>query len=83
MIPCAGASEQEVLAYAGAAEAYSEHPLAEAVRQAVAAQQIPLTAPDAFTALPGLGVRATVNGHQITVGNAIGGSYRRRRTCRR
>jgi Cd2+/Zn2+-exporting ATPase/Cu+-exporting ATPase len=69
VIACAGARAEEVLALAGAAERYSEHPLAEAVRQAVAARQIPLGTPVGFTALPGAGVRAEINGHQITVGN--------------
>jgi P-type Cu+ transporter len=69
VISCAGANAEEILALAGAAERYSEHPLAEAVRQAVAARQIALATPATFTPLPGAGVRADIDGHQITVGN--------------
>ena len=58
-----------VLALAASAERYSEHPLAEAVRVAAQARSLPLSQPETFEAMPGLGVRALVNGHRVTVGN--------------
>jgi Cd2+/Zn2+-exporting ATPase/Cu+-exporting ATPase len=64
-----GLSSTDVLQLAVSAERYSEHPLAEAVRAAAQAQNIELLEPHDFEALPGLGVRARVNGSVITVGN--------------
>ena len=48
----------------------SEHPLAQAVRQAAAEYSLSLYEPRHFEAIPGLGVRAEVNGDTIAVGNA-------------
>jgi len=67
--PLSTLAEDEVLALAASAERYSEHPLAEAVRRAAAARQLPLDAPEEFEAIPGLGVRARVNGRGISVGS--------------
>lgn len=64
-----GLSKRELLTLAASAERYSEHPLAEAVRRAAHTRQLTLAEPAAFTAIPGMGVRATVNGHRVTVGN--------------
>lgn len=72
IIPLNGASPHEVLALAAAAERYSEHPLAEAVRGAAQERKIPLGRPERFDALPGLGVRARINGNVITVSRAGG-----------
>jgi cation-transporting P-type ATPase J len=64
----AGRDEREILSLAAAAENPSEHPLARAV--VTAARDAGLTAPPAakFTALPGRGVSAVVNGHRIEIG---------------
>ena len=61
--------EREILALAAAAENPSEHPLARAV--VAAARDAGLAAPAAaeFTALPGRGVSAVVNGHRIEIGS--------------
>jgi Cd2+/Zn2+-exporting ATPase/Cu+-exporting ATPase len=64
-----GASDAEVLCLAAAAEHYSEHPLAEAVRAAAWECQCPIEEPQAFEAIPGMGVRARVRGRRVTVGN--------------
>lgn len=64
-----GLHETEVLALAASAERYSEHPLAEAVRAAARTQNLPLAEPHDFKAIPGLGVRARVNGNRVAVGN--------------
>jgi len=62
-------SESDVLALAASAERYSEHPLAEAVRAAADEEGLPLSEPRDFEALPGLGVRARVNGDKIALGS--------------
>ena len=69
VIATAGRVEEEVLALAAAAEAGSEHPLAEAVM--TAATDRGLTPPQLrrFEAIPGQGVEATVGGRQVRVGN--------------
>lgn len=58
-----------ILQLSASAERYSEHPLAEAVRQAARDQNLDLLEPEAFEAIPGLGVKARLNGHQVWVGN--------------
>ena len=69
VIPLNGLAASEVLALAASAERYSEHPLAEAVRAAARAQSLPLAEPDNFEAIPGLGLRAQVNGSVVMIGN--------------
>lgn len=64
-----GSSADEVLSLAASAERYSEHPLAEAVREAAKARNLPLHEPEGFEAIPGTGVRAWVNDRLIAVGN--------------
>jgi Cd2+/Zn2+-exporting ATPase/Cu+-exporting ATPase len=64
-----GLSTSEVLALAASAERYSEHPLAEAVRAAARAQNLSLSEPQGFEAIPGMGVRARVNGSLVAIGN--------------
>jgi Cd2+/Zn2+-exporting ATPase/Cu+-exporting ATPase len=59
----------KVLFFAASAERYSEHPLAEAVRAAARQQGLGLGEPQDFQAVPGLGVRATVDGHRVEVGS--------------
>ncbi len=61
---------EELLLLAAAAERYSEHPLAEAVRAAARLRNGPIPAADRFEAVPGCGVRATVDGRRIVVGNS-------------
>ncbi|GAA0134062.1 heavy metal translocating P-type ATPase [Paenibacillus sp. YSY-4.3] len=61
-------AEQEFLRLAGAAERNSEHPLAEAIVFGI--QERGVTPPDAasFEAIPGYGVRASVEGKDILIG---------------
>ena len=70
IVPLAGATAEEVLLLAASAERDSEHPLAEAVRQKADAAGLTLQAVSQFEAIPGMGIRARVNGVQISVGNA-------------
>jgi Cd2+/Zn2+-exporting ATPase/Cu+-exporting ATPase len=64
-----GWSEDEVLVLAAAAERDSEHPLAEAVREAARERGATVPVPASFEALPGRGVRAVVEGHTVEVGS--------------
>lgn len=62
-------SEIQILSYAGAVEKGSEHPLAAAVVNAAQGKRIELSNPSSFEALPGLGVKATVDGRDVLLGN--------------
>jgi Cu+-exporting ATPase len=62
-----GTSEEELLRMAGAAERDSEHPVARAIGEVVAKRGIKIPEPTKFTAIPGIGVTAYVEGHQIEV----------------
>jgi Cu2+-exporting ATPase len=65
-----GMAEADVLGLVAAVERESEHPLAEAVvHRAESAGAAKLTATD-FTNLPGQGATATVDGHNVAVGNS-------------
>lgn len=48
----------------------SEHPLASAVREEATRRGLQVTVPEAFEALPGRGLRATVDGVELLVGSA-------------
>ena len=69
VIPLTGLSTTAILSLAASAERYSEHPLAEAVRAAARTRSISLSEVDEFEAIPGMGVRARVNGRSVSVGN--------------
>lgn len=64
-----GLSEERLLTLAASAERYSEHPLAEAVRQAARDRGLRLLDPQDFIAEPGRGVRAQVDGTSVEVGS--------------
>jgi len=58
-----------VLAQAAALEEKSEHPLAEAITHAAAAQGLALPRVDDFQAVPGMGVEAKILGQDVLLGN--------------
>jgi P-type Cu+ transporter len=66
---CAGIGESEVIRMVASAESRSEHPLASAVVEFATRQGIALSEPSSFEALPGRGVHAVVDGHDVWVGN--------------
>ena len=70
VVPASGASADDVLLHAAAAETFSEHPVAKAIVAHAAARGLRVPQPTAFTNEPGLGVVATVNGAETVVGNA-------------
>ena len=69
IVPIGKLTEIQILGYAGAVEKGSEHPLATAVVNAAQDKRIELSEPSGFEALPGLGVTATVRGHEVLLGN--------------
>jgi cation transport ATPase len=58
----------ELLRYAGAVEHASEHAIAAAISTAAVSEAGPLRAADGFQALPGLGARGVVDGHEVVLG---------------
>ena len=64
-----GLSRADLLGLAASAERYSEHPLAEAVRVLASAENVALTEPENFEAIPGHGVQAIINSQTIRIGN--------------
>jgi len=64
--PTPGFDRDEVLALAAAAEADSEHPLAQAIVSAASDLHVPAAAE--FTSSPAVGVRARVGGRTVEVG---------------
>src|SRR5881296_398596 len=69
IVPIGKLTEIQILSYAGAVEKGSEHPLAEAVVNAAQSKRLELSDPTGFEALPGLGVKATVEGREVLLGN--------------
>ncbi len=65
--PADGHDEPELLRLASAAEQGSEHPVARAIGEVVADRGMDLPPADAFTAVPGSGVTATVEGRSVVV----------------
>lgn len=70
VVPLNGRTADDVLGLAATAERDSEHPLAEAVRIAARERAVPQLEPEAFEAIPGLGVRARINGRTVTAGSS-------------
>lgn len=69
ILPGEGLTANELLTLAASAERYSEHPLAEAVRDKAREAGLRLLEPERFEAIPGHGVRAVLNGEEIAVGS--------------
>jgi P-type Cu+ transporter len=69
VIAAPGTDGTEALRLAGAVEDASEHPIGQAIAREAAARLGPPPAVTGFTALPGAGVRGTVDGLAVTVGS--------------
>lgn len=65
-----GISPERLTSMAAAAEAHSEHPTAQAITQFAQENGIHIPPTQEFRAIPGLGVRATVEGIEVLVGSA-------------
>jgi Cu+-exporting ATPase len=64
-------SEEEVLAWAAAAEKSSEHPLGDAIVKAAKVKNIEISLPESFEAVEGKGIAAQLNGRKVSVGNDV------------
>ena len=64
-----GFTKQQVLQFAGSAEKDSEHPLAEAIVKQAQEEKVDLTETEEFEAVPGKGVKCTVKGKAVLLGN--------------
>ena len=64
-----GVTEEELLCAAASLEKPSGHPLADAIVQEAARRSIPLCAVSDFTAVPGGGVQAVLDGKTLYAGN--------------
>jgi Cd2+/Zn2+-exporting ATPase/Cu+-exporting ATPase len=69
VVPLAGLAEDDVLALAATAERYSEHPLAEAVRQAAHARGLAPREPEETEVAVGAGIVARHAGRTLLLGN--------------
>ncbi len=69
VVPLDGMDEQSLLRLAGSADRLSEHPLAEAVVAGAGRRGVELAEPRGFESVTGRGVRATVDGRELLVGN--------------
>ena len=70
LLPAEGVSQQQLLGYAFALEAKSEHPLARAVLEKAKEWKLTPAEVQAFEALPGNGLFAELEGKALVGGNA-------------
>jgi Cu+-exporting ATPase len=69
VLATASFSEEEVLRLSASAERVSEHPLGEAIVRAASMKNLETYPASEFTALPGLGIEAVVDGKKLLSGN--------------
>jgi P-type Cu+ transporter len=69
LAPAPGWTEEEVLRTAASLDQGSEHPLAQAIVAEARRRQLPLSKPEAFESASGIGVRGTVEGRRVVLGN--------------
>ena len=69
ILPAQGFVEADILRLSASLERGSEHPLADAIVRAAKDRDIPLTEAADFDSPVGRGVRGTIEGHQVALGN--------------
>jgi Cu+-exporting ATPase len=69
LVPAEGVDEADLLRLAASLERASEHPLAAAIVAAAEERDLPLAAASDFDSITGKGVRGTVDGRQVALGN--------------
>lgn len=65
-----GVNNREILFFAASSEKGSEHPLGEAIVERAKAEDIDLKSPSEFNAIPGRGIKASIDGKAVLLGNA-------------
>lgn len=70
VMPADGVEQNELLRLCAAAESNSNHPIARSIKDACLEAGVKAPVPSEVEELPGLGVRATVEGQTLLVGNA-------------
>ena len=70
VLPQPGTSESELLQFVASLERSSEHPLAAAIVKGAEAKKLTLTDVQGFSSITGKGVKGTISGKQIAVGNS-------------
>lgn len=68
-IAAEGFEDEEVLRIAASIDQGSEHPLAHAIVAAARERKLQLTKPEAFESASGIGVRGTLDGERVALGN--------------
>jgi Cu+-exporting ATPase len=70
VIPQSGINENDLLQVVASLERSSEHPLAAAIVKGAEAKKLSLAEVEGFNSVTGKGVRGSVSGKQVAVGNA-------------
>ncbi|MCC5989647.1 MAG: copper-translocating P-type ATPase [Pararhodobacter sp.] len=68
--PAPGLVRADLLRLAAAAEAQSEHPIAQAVLRAARGEGMDLPTPESFDSITGFGLRARIEGRDVLIGAA-------------
>jgi Cu2+-exporting ATPase len=71
IIAAEGFARADVLVLAAALEKMSEHPLAQAILGHLISQGLPVLPVEGFTAVTGKGVRGSIDGQPVLLGNAL------------
>ena len=71
LMACADFGEDEVLRVAAGAERGSEHPVGAALVEEARRRGLAIPEASTFESIPGAGVHATVEGHDVWIGNAV------------
>ena len=71
VVAAEGFTEESVLGFAASIDQGSEHPLAQAIVSAARERGIALDKPDTFESSTGIGVRGSVAGRHIALGNTV------------
>lgn len=66
-----GLDENDILYYAGSAEMGSEHPLGQSIIEEANQKGLNLDSPTDFNAIPGKGIKTTIQGKEILIGNEL------------
>lgn len=69
VLTVSGASEEQLVQLAASVERVSEHPLGEAIVKYAHEKNLTLAEAREFAAVPGHGIRASLNGYRVLVGN--------------